>query len=207
MPAGQAQWPLLGSGVAPAQKAETADAPDAVAATFATQTLRPKKLTGRYTYTVVQAAEVPDIEPALRRDLGDAVRAQMSNQAVNGTGANGQVNGLLSRIAAPGDPPAESDFEDYAGVHALAVDGIHAGREAEVSSVIGVETFRHAAKQYGTGGEESGLEAMTRRSAMCQASSFIPDATNADIQAGNLLHAGMDECAVIPSRPCGRRSK
>ena len=58
VPAGQAQWPLLTAGVAPVQKAEKAAAPDAIAPTFGTQTLVPKRLTGRYQFTVEQTAQI-----------------------------------------------------------------------------------------------------------------------------------------------------
>ena len=42
----------------------------------ATETLKPKRLTGRYEFTHEMAAEVPGIEMALRRDLADAVQAR-----------------------------------------------------------------------------------------------------------------------------------
>ena len=79
VPAGMTEWPLLTGGVAPNMKAEGTAADAAVTAAFTTETLKPKRLTGRYEFTHEQAAQVADIEQALRRDLGDAVKSKMSD--------------------------------------------------------------------------------------------------------------------------------
>ena len=191
VPSGLSEWPLLTGAAAPEPKSEDAAAPDAVAATFNTQTLKPKRLTGRYIFTVEQQVQVLGIEQALRRDLADAVRSKMSDQVINGNGTTPNVTGFLQRLAAPTDPSDEATFESYAGMHAMAVDGIHADREREVSSVIGVATYKHASAVYQSGSGESGTDALMRRSAGCRASSFIP-AVASDIQNGNILHGGMD---------------
>ena len=190
VPAGMSEWPLLTGTVAPVARAEDEALGDATAATFAVQTLKPKRLSGRYVFTVEQAAQVMDLEQALRRDLADAVRAKMSDAVINGDGTGANVTGFLTRLAAPSDPGV-SDYGAYAGVHALAVDGTHADRETEVSSVVGVESYQHAATVYNTGSGESGSEALMRRSAGCRASTYIPDAAS-EIQNGNILHAGTD---------------
>ena len=191
VPAGMTEWPLLTGGVAPTMKAEGTAADAAVAATFSTETLKPKRLTGKYEFTHEQAAQVADIEAALRRDLGDAVRAKMSDLILNGdesTNAH-EPDGFLTKISAPTEPTAEATYADYAGVHATAVDGIHASMEGEVSSVIGVASYQHAATVYQAGSGESGSEALNRRGRSCMASSFIP-AAQSNVQNGNILHAG-----------------
>ena len=192
VPAGRTEWPLITGGVAPDQAVEGTAAAAAVAAAFATETLKPKRLTGRYEWTHELAAQVPDLESALRRDLADAVRAKMSDLILNGDeGTNAQEpDGFLTTIAAPTDPGAEATFADYAGSHAGAVDGIHAGAEGFVSSVIGVASYQHAATVYQAGSGESGSEALKRRSMGCMASSFVPVPTGAEmIQNGNIYHA------------------
>ena len=85
VPAGMTSWPLLTGGVAPTQKAEGMAADDAVTAAFDTETLIPKRLTGKYEFSHEQAAQVADIEQALRRDLADAVKAKMSDLILTGT--------------------------------------------------------------------------------------------------------------------------
>ena len=192
VPQGMTEWPLITGGVDPTMKPEGTAADAAVAASFSTESLKPKRLTGRYEYTHEMAAQVADLEQALRRDLADAVRAKMSNLILNGDESTNaeEPDGFLIKLTAPTDPTAESAYADYAGVHAEAVDGIHASREMEVGSVIGVASYSHAAGVYQAGSGESGSEALMRRSMSCMASSFIPAPASANmIQGGNVLHA------------------
>lgn len=195
VPVGRTEWPLVASGIAPAQAVEGTAAADAVAMTFNFANLKPKRLTGRYEFTHEANATVADLEQAIRRDLADAIASAMSNAIINGaavdpnnaaTAAN--VEGFLSKLTAPTDPTAEAVFSDYAGSHAGLVDGLHAEREGEVSSVIGVATYTHAAGVYQAGSGESGSEALMRRSGGCRASSYIPAAVS-NVQNGNLYHA------------------
>ena len=190
VPVGRTEWPLIVSGVAPDQAVEGAAAGDAVTAVFATETLKPKRLTGKYEFTHEMAAQVLELEPALRRDLADAVHSKMNDLILNGDEATNpqEPDGFLTKIAAPTDPTAESVFADYAGAHAQAVDGLHATMESEVSSVVGTASYVHAASVYQTGSGESGSEALKRRSALCMASSYTPAAAS-DIQNGNIFHA------------------
>ena len=191
VPAGRSEWPLLSGGVSPAMVAEGTAAADAVAASFATEVLKPKRLTGKYEFTHEQAAQVPGIEAALRRDLGDAVRGKMSDLALNGDeSTNGhEPDGFLTKIAAPTAPTAVADYAAYAGVPASGVDGIHASDEGECSLVMGVASYQHAAAVYRTGaGAESAIESLKRRAGRVMASSYVPAAAS-DIQSGNILHA------------------
>ena len=191
VPVGRAEFPLLTAGVEPAQVEEGTAAAAAPLPTFSNEVLKPKRLTGRYEFSHEQAAQVPGIEEALRRDLGDAVMAKMSDQILNGDEANNpeQVDGFLTTIAAPVDPGSESDFADYASLAARGVDGIHASSEGEVGCVIGVESYRHSAKIYQTSGSgESASEALRRRAARLMASSFVPMPDNSHFQNGNIIH-------------------
>ena len=194
VPAGRTEWPLITGGVAPAQAVEGVAAAAAVEAAFSTETLKPKRLTGRYEYTHEMAAAVIDLEQALRRDLADAVRAKMSDLALNGDEETNpqEPDGFLNvtvKVPAPEDPAAVADYADYAGTPAQAVDGIHASMETEVGCVIGVASYRHAATVYQAGSGESGTEALKKRSMMCMASSFVPAPPAGGIQNGNIIHA------------------
>ena len=55
VPTGRTEWPLITAGTSVSQKAEGTAADAAVAATFSTETLKPKHLTGRFEYTHEQA--------------------------------------------------------------------------------------------------------------------------------------------------------
>ena len=190
VPEGRSEWPLFSTGVDPAQAKEGTAAAAAVAAAFLFASLKPKRLSGRYEFSHEMAASVPGIEQAFRRDLADAVKASMSAQIVNGAAptnaAPQNVEGFITRIASD-DDAAEADAARYGRLHADAVDGIHAGMETEVMSIIGDETYQHAAGVYIAGSGESGSELLARRSGGCMASTYIP-AKSAMLQKA-ILHA------------------
>ena len=194
VPVGRSEWPLVASGVDPAQKTEGTAADDAVAVTFSYANLRPKRLTGKYEYTHEMAASVMGLEEALRQDLANAIKSKMSKEIVNGLAVDASddstksnVPGFLTAITAPADAGATATYADYASSHAGGVDGLHAEMEGEVSSVIGVDVYKHAATVYQSGSGESGSEALRRRSMFCRASSYIPAAVSGQSK-GNLFH-------------------
>ena len=191
VPAGRSEWPLITAGVVPAMKVEGTAADDAVAATFASEVLKPKRLTGKYEFTHEGAAQVPDLEAGLRRDLGDAIKAAMSNLIINGDEASNaqEPDGFATTIAEPGNAAATATYADYAGSHAQGVDGIHASMETEVASVIGVDVYKHAATVYDTGSGEAGSEALRRRGMSCMASPYVGSAANSGQHKLNLYHA------------------
>ena len=195
VPSGRTEWPLITGGVAPAQAVEGTAAAAAVAVTFQTETLKAKRLTGRYEYTHEMSVGVQGLEQALRRDLADAVHSQMSSLALLGDESTNpqEPDGFYRKLAAPMVPSAVASYASYAGAHALAVDGIHASNEMQVGSVIGVEAYQHAASVYQTGSGESGSEAMSKRSMMCMASSYVPMAPTTGAREGavdgNIFHA------------------
>lgn len=195
VPAGKTEWPLLTGGTAPAQTKEDA-AHDAAAATFATTTLKPKRLTGRYRFTLEQAAQVSGIEAALRRDLAAAVDAAMCQTIVNGEEPDGtnpqRIQGFLDKIAAPSPAPtAAPAFAAGASIagSSAVIDGLHASRESEVKVVIGPASYRLLAGVVGSGSDMAITEALRTRSGGLMASPFIP-APAGDIQAGLLHGAG-----------------
>ena len=191
-PAGAREFPIISGNVAPAQTAEGTAATGAVAATFEVANLRPKKLTAEAEFTHEMQASVIGLEETIRRNLMASIQSQMSNIVINGmepTQSNPErIEGFLSAITAPGDPPAEATFADYASAHAGNVDGIFAMRETEVSSIIGTDVYGHAASVYQSGSGESGSEALMRRSMSCMASSYIPAAAS-NVSKGNLFHS------------------
>ena len=176
-----------------------------VTAGFAFANLKPKRLTGAYEYTHEAAASVADLEGAFRRDLADAVKASMSQSIISGTAPTTQnpqhVEGFLTALTATDLGSAEADAAAYGGLHAVAVDGIHASRETEVTSVIGDETYQHAAKLYITGSGEAGSELLSRRSGGCMASTYIP-AIASKKQTAILHSAGPNGGGVMRGDSC-----
>ena len=195
VPQGTSEWPLITAGVAPVQTAEDADAPAAVAYTIAPQSLKPKRLTGRYEFTAEAAASVIDLEGALRRDAADAVMSAMSNQLLNGnydaTARPAEVTGFYARLAAPTDPTAETTYAQYARTPALGVDGLHASMENEVSLLLGTDVYQHSAGIFQAGSGEAAIEAIKRRCRSCMASVYVPAADGTThISNANLIHSG-----------------
>ena len=177
--------------MAPSQKAEGTAADDAVAVTFSKETLKPKRLTGKYEYTHEMAAQVADLEQALRRDMADAVRAKMNDLIINGDEATNaqEPDGFATTLTAPSNAGVTATYADYAGSHAQGVDGIHASMETEVGSVIGVDVYKHSATVYQSGSGESGSEALRCRLAKCMASPFVGSAANTGQHKLNIYHA------------------
>ena len=170
VPRGRTEWPILTGGSAPAQTKEDA-AHDAVAATFATTTLKPKRLTGRYRFTVEQRAQIGDgLESALRRDLAGAVEAAMCQTIVNGTAPNNanpeRVQGFLTKLTAPTAPTAAPTFAAGAALAGASsvLDGLHALTEGQVRIVIGPESYRVLAGIIGNGSDMAITEALRTRS-------------------------------------------
>ena len=195
VPMGRSEWPLISAGVAPVQTAEDADAPAAVPWTVGPQTLRPKRLTGRYEFTAEAAVSVIDLEQALRRDLADAVMSQASDQLLNGdydaTARPQEVAGFYARLAAPTDPTAEATYSNYAKTPASGVDGLHASAEEQVSVLLGTDAYQHAAGVFQAGSGEAGIEAIKRRCRSCMASVYVPLAdTTTHFSNGNIIHSG-----------------
>ena len=144
-----------------------------------TSNLLPKRLTGRYEYSHEIAASVGDVEQALRNAISPTPSCRGCQRDHHGAAVD------------PNEPRRPRTFRDlfrssphrphlarrppsrdYAGSHAASVDGIHAGRESEVSSDDRSRTFLHPR---GIGlstriGRKSGSEALMRRSAGCMAS-------------------------------------
>ena len=193
VPAGRTEWPLVNTGVAPGQVEEGTAAAAAVAMTFTYATLKPKRLTGRYEYTHEAAASVAGLEQAMRRDIADAVKASMNDAIINGAEATAtdpqNVQGFLSRLTAADLSAAEAAAADYGRMHSIGVDGIHAGRETEVTSIIGEETYRHSAGVYIAGSGEAGSELLSRRSGGCMATTYIPDKDATSMLQSAVLHS------------------
>ena len=191
VPVGRTEWPLITGGVAPGQVKEPDAVTAPVTAVFSFSTLRPKRLSGSYEYSHEAAASVIDLEQALRRDLADSVKASMTQSIINGTAPTTtnphHVQGFLTKLTGTDLSSAEATAADYGKLHASAVDGIHAGMETEVMSVIGNETYTHSAGVYISGSGESGSELLKRRSGGCMASTYIPDI--ASMKQSAILHA------------------
>jgi len=193
VPAGQSEYLLVNAGVAPAQRVEGAAGPDSAALGLAATTLKPKRLTGKYIYSQELLASTPMIEDAIRSDLRMAVEAAMSDGVINGVitpataSTHANINGFVNSLTQVDDGSA-ADAARFAGLAAEAVDGIHADTEAQVRVLVGVASYKLAAKVHLAGSGESGTELLMRRAGGFRSSSYIAGPAS-DIQ-DSILWAG-----------------
>ena len=174
---GRQEYPLLTGGVDPDMVLESAQK-DAAKATFTPVTLKPKRLTGRYVWTVEQQAQIgPGLETALRRDLADAIRAEQSVQVMDGDGTAPNVTGLLSRYTRADKPAAAILRDGYLNLAVDGIDGLHAYEVSEVKLLFAVDAYKHGHTLYKANGNDlSAIELIKGQGSMARATTFLPNA-------------------------------
>ena len=191
VPVGASEWPLLTGNVSGEQKKEGTAATDATAAAFTVANLKPKRLTAEIELTHELVASVLGVENHFRMNLLDALKSKQQDIILNGVAPTTQnpqnIEGFFTKLTGADLAAAEVTAADYGRLHARGVDGIHASMETEVMSVIGDETYQHAAGVYITGSGKSGSQLLSERSGGCMASSYIP--ATASMKQSAILHA------------------
>ena len=192
--AGKGSYPLLTGGVSPAQTAE-GSAKDAEQGTFSTQSLTPKRLAARYSFTREQLAQVADLERALRGDLRSALSEQMAAQVITGNGTAPNVTGLTSRLTVAAVPDAVADFADFLALGSEVIDGKHAAMESEASVLMPPAALKLAGSLYNAGDGSSASQGMAARFASARASALMPPVPTSGARskvAEILIHGGTD---------------
>ena len=176
VPVGAANYPVLSSGVAPAN-VEGSGAANETAATLTANVLDPVRLSASYRMRVEDLNKLRMMEDALRADLQGAMTEAADAQIVSGDGTAPNVSGFNSALTAATDPTETADFAAYASARAKLVDGRYAENEDAVKILVGASTYQHAAAIFQTG---SGTSALSRL--MPRVSPHIPAAAS-NIQA------------------------
>ena len=176
VPVGAANYPVLSSGVVPAN-VEGSGAANETAATLTANVLDPVRLTAQYLVRYEDLNKFRMMEDALRADLQGAMTEAADKQIVSGDGTAPNVSGFITALTAPDNPSATADFAAYASTRAKLVDGRYAASEDDVKVLVGASTYAHAAGIYQTG---SGTSALSRL--MPRVSPHIP-AASSNIQA------------------------
>ena len=122
----------------------------ASAATFTVNSVTPKRVSARLGIRIEDVAAVgqANFESILRENLSLKLSDELDDQAINGAGANDDLNGILMAITNPTDPTTVADFDAFADAHASGIDGLWAGTLKDVSIVCGPDTMRLAAKTF-----------------------------------------------------------
>ena len=176
VPAGSANYPVLSSGVVPAN-AESGATANQTAATLTANVLDPMRLTAEYLIRYEDVNKFRMMEEALRNDLQGAMTEAADAQIIAGNGTAPSVSGFGNALTAPDNPTATADFAAYASTRAKQVDGRYAQSEDDVKVLVGAATYQHAAALYQSG---SGVSALSRL--MPKVSPHVPVAAS-NIQA------------------------
>ena len=190
VPAGETLYPILSAGHTPAMTA-AGTARDATAATFATVTATPKRLTGRYLVRIEDMAKFAQLEQALRNDLRLAMTNSMDSQVINGTSDTApNVNGFLNRLTAPTPAPsAVLTFGDMLAAHVSAVDGLYATTLQECRMVIGPATYGVAAQTFNASrGDVASSDYLLARSGGLRSTALIPEPDGTNKRQHGIVH-------------------
>ena len=121
---------------------------DADAATFATKTVSPSRVTARYLFGVESTVRLQGMEEALRSDLTATLADKLDAVALSGQAAvanrSPAVEGLISQLTDPTDPSDVATWGDYLGVYSGRVDGKYSADGSNVRLLVNADTFKQA---------------------------------------------------------------
>ena len=180
--AGEQEYVLLLSGPNPMMQLEGGVTSAAVASTFQTQILKPKRISAQIEFSRELLASVAGIESALRMDMLSAMRDKMNNQILIGNGAP-NVTGIFSRLTKPSVPSAVADYEDFAKCPSLGVDGIHAYRSSQIGICLNPEVYQFGSSLFQSGSGESAIMALERVARSVTVSTHVPKAPTSSTRA------------------------
>lgn len=175
VPAGEANFPVMGSGVAPGNVAAGA-AGDETAAVITPHVLDPRRLTASYRIRQEDINKLRQLEDSLRLDLQGAMVESRDKGIFVADGVAPNPSGFLDTtsdakvLTAPDDPTAVGDFAAYASARSKLVDGRYAMDASSVRVVCGAATYQHASELYQAGSGASAIEKFGPR-----VSAHIPD--------------------------------
>ncbi|MYC99172.1 MAG: hypothetical protein F4X13_07875 [Gammaproteobacteria bacterium] len=159
----------------------------ATEAEFTVATATPKRVSARLEILAedVASAGVSNFESALRENLSMVLSAELDNQFINGNGNGANLRGLFEAL---GDPTADGTTLTFAhGLEKLAalVDGLWAMEVSQVRQIVGVDTYRLAAKLLTTAatGEITLAEYLRRASGGFRTNSRMPATSSMKQQA------------------------
>ena len=201
VPVGEQNYPVISAGQSAKILAKDATHGDAGAATISAHKIAPRRIQSEYLFRREDQAVLMGLEEALRADLSDAMSDKLDAEVLNG-GADPNLGGFLSApgeggLAAVDAPAAVPTFASAASTLAGSVDGKYAGSEAELSVLIGDETYGVLA---GVFQENDPVAATTyyaqKTGGKFMASANIPDAAN-DIQDGIIAKTGAQGMSAV----------
>ena len=175
--AGQASYHVLSTNLTASVPAAGADGANSAGA-FTSAVLEPQRVQGSFVLRREDKARLgPQLEAALRENLGMVLSTKLDQELLSGTG------GLMldATIAAPAVPAAVATYGDFVSAVANQVDGLYADNVAAVRLLVGPSAYRLALATYRAGtalaptsGDESALERVQSLSGGVRATSHVP---------------------------------
>ena len=196
--AGSASYPVITQSVTAGARAKGGAAPE-TAATITPYIVSPRRITGSFRIAREDEAMLPDLEPALRRDLGDVLSDTVDGQVIGGDNQAPNLNGIATQLTGPTAPATGAEtFDRYVGAAASHVDGLYSYTLGDVRLLVGPHTYRHAAATFrGTDGEMSAQTYLGTHTGGFRASRRIADPAS-NVQRAIVRRAAPGRVAVAP---------
>lgn len=186
VPPGKRVYPVMVKGTTAAMQAR-GSGPDAGGAQFDVVNATPHRLTGRYVFDLEGVAELGGmLESTLRADLRNEMGWQLDNQVVNGSGASGQVSGIIKAVGTDFYPdrgantdPAQITWETARQLATDELDGKYARTEGDIAMLIGKSNYVRLRNVYRNGATASnvdGVDALRALGTSVRRSFLIPAA-------------------------------
>ncbi len=177
----------------------------ASAATFAIKSATPKRISARLEMLAedIAAAGVANFESALRENLTMALSAELDNQMINGDGTSNDLSGLFKALTDATADGTTLTFQHGISKLAALVDGLWATETNQIRQIVGVDTYRLAAKVFAGSASNKGetplSDYLRDHSGGFRTNSRMPD-TSGTKQAGLAFRSGVSgmRTAVCP---------
>ena len=198
VPAGEASYFVLGSGLTPEHKAP-GGIKDSETGSISGKILEPHRVSAAYTFRIEDIARSPNLESGLRQDLASAIREEVDRAVLNG--ATDGPSGLLDTLTAPDDPTVvNSTFAATIALVAGGVDGRYARNFRECRLLVGADSYGSIAGSFAANVAVSASDYILERSGGLRASDLIPSKNNSDIQSAILAKTAAGPNAVAAMR-------
>ena len=198
VPAGTAAFPVLTQSVTAGARAKGAAAPE-TAGTISPYTVTPRRITGAFRIAREDEAMLPDLESALRDNLGSVLSDTVDGQVVGGCGVAPNLNGISTQLTAATAPAAGVEtFDRFIAAAASHVEGLYAATLADIRVLVGPATYRHAAATFrGADGETAAQSYLASHTGGFRASRRIAD-PDTNVQSAIVRRAAPGRVAVSP---------
>ena len=196
--AGTAAYPVLTTSVTAGARAKSAAGPE-TAGVITPFTVVPRRITGAFRIAREDEAMLPDLESALRDNLGSVLTDTVDAQVIAGDNQAPNLNGINTQLTDAAAPAAGVEtFDRFISAAASHIEGLHAVSMADIRLLVGAHTYRHAAATFrGANGETSAQTYLASHTGGFRASRRIAD-PDTNVQAAIVRRSAPGRVAVAP---------